>query len=103
VVTDVFVVRNQHGHYWRKAKTWVDGHIPRAVMRTQHRDEAINTLFELSSRDIELRGEVIAAQLNEKGDPVIEPSATPLPQDSALGGEVLEAEPMDEAGASVEA
>ena len=103
MVTDVFVVRNQHGHYWGKAKTWVDGHIPRAVMRTQHRDEAINTLFELSSRDIELRGEVIAAQLNEKGDPVIEPSATPLPQDPALGGEVLEAEPMDEAGASVEA
>ncbi len=103
MATDVFVVRNQHGHYWGKAKTWVDGHIPRAVMRTQHRDEAINTLFELSSRDIELRGEVIAAQLNDKGEPTIEPSANPLPQDPALDSDALEAEPMDEAGASVEA
>lgn len=79
-MTDVFVVRNQHGHYWGKAKLWVDGYEPRAVMRTQHRDEAINTLFELSSKDIDLRGEVIAAQVTERGDPIIEPSATPLPQ-----------------------
>ncbi len=78
--TEVFVVRNQHGHYWGKAKCWVDGYTPRAVMRTEHRDEAINTLFELSSRDIGLRGEVLAAALTERGDPAIEPSPTPLPQ-----------------------
>ena len=29
------------------------------------------TLFELSSRDIELRGEVIATTLSERGEPVI--------------------------------
>lgn len=78
-MTDVFVVRNQLGHYWGKAKTWVDGSDPRAVMRTPHEDEAINTLFELSSRDIELRGEVIATQLTERKDPRIEPSEIPLP------------------------
>ena len=76
---DVYVVRNQLGHYWGKAKTWVDGSNPRAVMRSPHEDEAVNTLFELSSRDIALRGRVVAVQLNERGDPVIEPSENPLP------------------------
>ena len=47
-------------------------------MRSRYEDEAINTLFELSSKDIELRGEVIRAQLTERGDPIIEPSQFPL-------------------------
>jgi len=80
-MTDVFVVRNQLGHYWGKAKTWVDGSNPRTVMRTGHEDEAINTLFELSSRDIELRGEVIATRLSERNDPIVEPSEIPLPEE----------------------
>jgi hypothetical protein len=77
-MTDIFVVRNQLGHYWGKSKAWVDGSVPRSVMRTQHEDDAINTLFELSSKDVELRGEVIASVLTERGDPVIEPSQIPL-------------------------
>jgi hypothetical protein len=80
-MTDVFVVRNQLGHYWGKAKKWVDGSLPRAVMRAKHEDEAINTLFELSSKDIELRGEVVAVTLSERGEPVIEPSQIPLLED----------------------
>ncbi len=77
-MTHVFVVRNQLGHYWGKAKIWVDGSNPRTVMRARYEDEAINTLFELSSRDIELRGEVLPAELTERGDPIIEPSQIPL-------------------------
>lgn len=77
-MTEVFVVRNQFGHYWGKAKAWVDGSSPKTVMRAKYEDEAINTLFELSSRDIELRGTVIAATLSERGEPVIEPSQIPL-------------------------
>lgn len=103
MVTEVFLVRNQLGHYWGKAKTWVDGHIPRAVMRAQHRDEAINTLFELSSRDVDLRGEVIAAPLSDRGDPVIEPSATPLPQEPGQDEAALDAEEVEGPGSTVEA
>ena len=78
-MTDVFVIRNQQGHYWGKGKHWVDGSDARKVMRAKHRDEAVNTLFELSSKDFELRGEVIAAELSERGEPVVEPSPIPLP------------------------
>jgi hypothetical protein len=77
-MTDVFVIRNQLGHYWAKSKTWVDGSEARAVMRAKHEDEAVNTLFELGSKDFELRGEVVAAELSERGEPIIEASQIPL-------------------------
>ena len=89
-MTDVFVIRNQLGHYWGKSKTWVDGSEARAVMRAKHEDEAINTLFELGSKDFELRGEVLAAELSERGEPVIEASQIPL---------LLEPEPEADADA----
>ena len=89
-MTDVYVIRNQQGHYWGKSKQWVDGSDARAVMRAKHRDEAINSLFELSSKDFELRGEVIAAELTERGEPVIEPSQIPLPMEPAADQPVQE-------------
>ncbi|QIB67695.1 hypothetical protein G3T16_14500 [Kineobactrum salinum] len=82
-MNEVFVICNQLGHYWGKAKAWVDGRDPRAVQRCRHRDEAVNLLFELSAKNVELRGEVIAAQLNPRGEPVLEVSQTPLPQKAA--------------------
>jgi len=77
-MTEVFVIRNQLGHYWGKKKAWVDGSDPRTVMRGKHRDEAVNTLVELNSKDFELRGDVLAAELSERGEPIIEPSQIPL-------------------------
>jgi len=99
-MTEVFVVRNQWGHYWGKAKCWVDGSQPRAVMRTRHRDEAINTLFEFSSRDIELRGEVLEAELTERGEPVVEPSRIPLPEVPEADETALDSNLEDEQEAS---
>ena len=93
-MTDVFVIRNQLGHYWGKSKTWVDGSEARAVMRAKHEDEAINTLFELGSKDFELRGEVLSAELSERGEPVIEASQIPL---------LLEPEAESEADADADA
>ncbi len=77
-MTEVFVIRNQLGHYWGKSKTWVDGSEARTVMRARHRDEAVNTLVELSSKDFELRGEIVAAELSERGEPMVQASAIPL-------------------------
>lgn len=80
-MTDVFVVQNQLGHYWGKKKRWVDGSEPKSVLHTAHHDEAINTLFELSSRDIELRGEVLSVPLTERGEPAVVASDIPLPEE----------------------
>ncbi len=78
-MNEVFVIRNQSGHYWGKSKAWVDGSDPRGVLRVKHHDEGINTLFELSSKDVGLRGEVMAVTLGEKGEPLLEVSDNPLP------------------------
>jgi hypothetical protein len=82
-MAELFVIRNQLGHYWGKSKAWVDGSDARAVKHTGHRDDAVNTLFELSSKDFELRGEVLAVEATERGDPVVEASQIPLPMDEA--------------------
>ena len=78
-MTEVYVIRNQLGHYWGKGKAWVDGAEPRTVMRAKHRDEATNTLVELSAKDIDLRGEVLAVALGERGEPEVEASDIPVP------------------------
>lgn len=79
-MSERFVVRNQLGHFWGKGKAWVDGTEPRTILLCAHEDEAVNTLFELSSRDIALRGEVQAVALSDKGEPVVEPSEHRLPK-----------------------
>ncbi len=89
---EVFVICNQHGHYWGKSRAWVSGNEPKTVMRARHEDEAVNTLFELSSKDVDLRGRVLAVALSERGEPVIEASQVPLP---GFGDE--ETEPADPA------
>jgi hypothetical protein len=78
-MSDVFVIRNQLGHYWGKSKAWVDGRDARTVQRVKHQDEAVNLLFELSSKDVDLRGEVVTAAVDERGEPLVEPSTHPLP------------------------
>lgn len=67
----VFVVKNQHGLYLSKQQEWVDGTEAQALYRTRHRDEAINTVFEVSSRDIYLRAETVVCELDAKGVPVL--------------------------------
>ena len=52
-MNDVFVIRNQSGHYWGKKKLWVDGNDARIIMRAKHQDEAVNTLVEISSKDFD--------------------------------------------------
>ncbi|MEM1404476.1 MAG: hypothetical protein AAGG55_14155 [Pseudomonadota bacterium] len=70
----IFVIRNQLGQFWTRAGDWVDGREPQRVMKIKHKDEAVNQLVELSSKDIDLRGEIVAADLNDKGEPQIEES-----------------------------
>lgn len=77
-MTDVFVIRDQNGCYWGKSKEWQDGRAPRQLARYRHRDEAVNTLVEISARDVALRGEIIAATLSERGEPQVAPGRLKL-------------------------
>ena len=70
----VFVIRNQLQQFWTRASDWVDGREPQRLLKFRHRDEALNQLVELSAKDIELRGEVVRTHINERGEPIVDPS-----------------------------
>ena len=79
-MTDVvYVIRNQLAQFWARSREWMDGREAQRLLKFRHRDEALNQLVELSARDIDLRGEVFACDLDERGHPVVEVSehATP--------------------------
>lgn len=71
-MTNVFVIRNQFGHYLGRHGEWLDGsHVP-GLYRTEHRDAAVNELVEVNLRDFDLRGEIIACEAEDGGYPVVE-------------------------------
>jgi len=77
-MSTVHLVRNQDGHYWGRGKRWVDGRETARVAHYGHRDEAVNTVFELSSKDIELRCEVLDMNLIDGKLPKLEISSIPI-------------------------
>ncbi|MEM8943526.1 MAG: hypothetical protein AAGC91_15350 [Pseudomonadota bacterium] len=74
-----YVVTNQQGQFWTRSKQWVDGREPKRLLKLKHHDEAVNLLVELSAKDIELRGFVVAVELAESGEPVVTPSEHKTP------------------------
>ena len=78
-MSELFVLQNQDKLFLGKQNNWVDGRDLNALFKTGHRDEAINQMFEASSKDYRQRIKVIACAVNEKGLPVIDPSILPEP------------------------
>lgn len=80
----VFVVKNQFGLFLNKQQEWADGNDNHLLYRTVHRDEAINTVFEVSSRDIYLRAEVQNCECDEKGNPLVTVTALMPPHEKDI-------------------
>lgn len=57
-MTTHYIIRNQLGHYWGRGKRWTDGRDTGKVFAPSHLDEAVNTVFELSAKDVLLRCEI---------------------------------------------
>ena len=79
-MSGVFIIRNQLGHYWGKSGSWVKGDRVGQVACWTHKDEAVNTLFEIGSGDTELRGEIMLAETNNEQPTNLEISEHPLPK-----------------------
>ncbi|WP_156820912.1 hypothetical protein [Dasania marina] len=71
-MSEVYVVTNQDGYFASKQKVWLDGRDPKQLFRSPHKDEAINLVFELSSKDIHVRASTLLVELNDKGLPTVE-------------------------------
>lgn len=74
----MYVVKNQRGLFASKHKEWLDGREPKLLFRCKHKDEAINMVFELSSKDVNVRAEAITVEADANKHPVVEVTA-PLP------------------------
>lgn len=75
----VFVIRNQQGQFLNKQKEWQDSGDNRSLMRLKYHDEALNVVFELSSKDIYLRAIAVECEQDSSGHPVIIADDMPMP------------------------
>lgn len=69
-MAEVFILQNQHQHYLSKQNLWLDGRDPGALFKTLHKDEAINQMVEVSSKDYTQRIKILVVEQNEKGLPI---------------------------------
>jgi hypothetical protein len=78
-MSELFILQNQEKLFLGKQNNWLDGRDLGALFKTAHKDEAINQMFEASSKDYRQRIKVISCTANEKGLPLIDPEIMPEP------------------------
>jgi len=98
----VFVIKNQTGQFLSKQQEWVDAGQSQTLFRSTHRDEAINTVFEVSSKDIYLRAEIMACHVDSKGQPLLGEPVEDATAVTTLDDDVTEAVTIDESGTEKE-
>ncbi|MFA0810451.1 hypothetical protein [Microbulbifer epialgicus] len=70
-MSHVYVLTNQHQQFLSKSGEWLDGREPNKLFRSEHKDVAINQMFEANTRDVSLRIELLQCELNTKGHPLV--------------------------------
>ena len=78
-MTQTFILQNQDKLFFGKNKEWVDGYDANAVYKTLHKDEAVNQMFEITSKDYKQRVKVIGCEVDEKALPIIDSEIMPAP------------------------
>ncbi|GGY82971.1 hypothetical protein GCM10011613_29770 [Cellvibrio zantedeschiae] len=98
-MNETFILQNQDKLFFGKSKEWVDGYDANAVFKTPHKDEAVNQMFEITSKDYKQRVKVISCALDEKALPIIDSEIMPAPLPKVpkppKAGEDLFAEPAE--------
>jgi len=99
-MNQTFILQNQDKLFFGKSKEWVDGYDANAVFKTPHKDEAVNQMFEITSKDYKQRVKVLTCELDEKALPIIDSDIMPAPLPKvpkpSKAGEDLFAEPDQE-------
>ncbi len=67
----MYILHNQDGYFLTKSGDWADGREVGALYKTIHKDEAINQLFEVNSKDYNLRISLLECEVNSKKLPLI--------------------------------
>ncbi|WP_285762705.1 hypothetical protein [Biformimicrobium ophioploci] len=88
------MLTNQNKLFLSKQDEWIDGYERAKLFRTEHKDIAINQMFEANTRDVDQRIQLLQCELDQKGLPRI-------PED-ALGPRQIAAEVAEEVAAAEE-
>lgn len=78
-MSELFILQNQDKLFLGRQNNWLDGRDLAALYKTVHKDEAINQMFEASSKDYRQRIKVLSCNANEKGLPIIDAELMPEP------------------------
>lgn len=78
-MNDIFILQNQANLFLGKQKDWLDGRDLGSLFKTLHKDEAINQMVEVSSKDYTQRIKILTCQANDKGLPIIAEELLPPP------------------------
>ncbi|RYZ98549.1 MAG: hypothetical protein EOO68_13620 [Moraxellaceae bacterium] len=78
-MSQTFILQNQDKLFFGKNKEWVDGYDANALYKTPHKDEAVNQMFEITSKDYKQRVKVLSCDLDEKALPIIDSEIMPAP------------------------
>ncbi|WP_157533538.1 hypothetical protein [Microbulbifer variabilis] len=99
-MSHVYVLANQHQQFLSKSGEWLDGREPNKLFRSEHKDVAINQMFEANTRDVSLRIELLQCELNNKGQPLVPEEAladiSPLQGDPEIEPNTPEEMPAQE-------
>ena len=76
---ELFLLQNQDKLFLSKQNGWVDGRDLNSIYKTEHKDEALNQLFEINTKDYGQRIHIISCPTNEKRLPKIDPDILPPP------------------------
>lgn len=100
-MSHVYVLTNQHKQFLSKSKEWFDGRDATKLFRSEHKDVAINEMFEANTRDVSLRIELLQCELNAKRQPLVPEEAL---ADTGLlaGAESAQGDPEIEPGSPPE-
>lgn len=77
-MTTLYVIQNQFGLYWGKQSEWLSPSQASQILHSQHKDEMLNNLIELNTKDINIRAKVLAVPTNDKNQPICPEQNTQL-------------------------
>ncbi|WP_051687270.1 hypothetical protein [Microbulbifer sp. HZ11] len=90
-MSHVYVLTNQHQQFLSKSNEWIDGRENTKLFRTEHKDVAINQMFEANTRNVALRIELLECELDTKRQPIVpEEALSETPLESAVPEEAVD-------------
>ena len=66
-----YILQTDDGLFLNKDWTWSAAADKNSLFHSRHRDEALNQLIEINSKDISIRARVVQCQTDNKGRPLL--------------------------------